>query len=209
MAVHEARTRLCPLPSSLSPLAKTRSGDPASQTATAPSANGAPYTSLGQTGSPASLLAGVDRPRKQAAPQALPLCRRLERSPKGEATELPSSTPPQPSLDTTCTRGRPQNLVKPLNHLNQTKQREKSLHINSTQLSIIEIELKVRTNLGAPFMTTRLISAWVGFNVRGGTTKTAATCTFQRFSTQNLWNQYFAAAFRRKPHILKIRQPTG
>jgi hypothetical protein len=51
----------------------------ASLRGTTPSANGAPYISLGRS------------PRNQAAPQALPLCRRLERSPKGGATELPSS----------------------------------------------------------------------------------------------------------------------
>jgi hypothetical protein len=35
-----------------------------------------------------------------------------------------------------------QNLVKPPNHLNPSKQTPKSLHINTPQLATIEVELK-------------------------------------------------------------------
>jgi hypothetical protein len=54
-------------------------------------------------------------------------------------------------------------------------------------------------------MTTVLLSAWVGFDI-WGITETDATYTFQRFCTQNLWNQYFAVKNRRKPNIPKARQ---
>ncbi|HEY5381733.1 MAG TPA: hypothetical protein VIJ65_05725, partial [Acidobacteriaceae bacterium] len=69
---------------------------------------------------------------------------------KGGATELPSSAPPQRHSTPPAQKGNLQNLVKPPNHLNQTKQREKSLHINSTQLSIIEIEIKTPYESGCP-----------------------------------------------------------
>jgi hypothetical protein len=39
-------------------------------------------------------------------------------------------------------RSRPPNLVKPPNPLNPSKQREKSLHINTPQLATIEVEVK-------------------------------------------------------------------
>jgi len=66
------------------------------------------------------------------------------------------STPP-------AQKGNPKSLVKPPNHLNPTKQREKSVHINTTQLSIIEIELKKRsrTNSGAPSIRSFIADGWV------------------------------------------------
>jgi len=55
-----------------------------------------PIPAWGNPGSPASLLAGVDRPRKQAAPQALPLCRRPERR-RSRSDWIAFFPPPQPS----------------------------------------------------------------------------------------------------------------
>ena len=66
------------------------------------------------------------------------------------------STPP-------AQKGNPKSLVKPPNHLNPTKQREKSVHINTTRLSIIEIELKKRsrTNSGAPSIRSFIADGWI------------------------------------------------
>jgi len=56
-------------------------------------------------------------------------------------------------------------------------------------------------------MTTVVSSAWVAFDL-WVTTELAATHTFQIFSPQNLWNQYFAARNCRKPNIPKSRPRT-
>ena len=137
--------------------------------------------SEGEPGSPASLLAGVERPRKTsraAGASALPKAQA-----KAKPKRLNGPLPPRHNLtpETACPREIPRNLVKPPNHLNQTKQREKSLHINSTQLAIIEIERKRPKKKVHTDQRIRPPESAI------------ANYTFQGTSSQVQWNQIFAA----------------
>jgi len=129
-----AKDLLFCLPFRSSSFAKAHAGDPASQSATAPSANGAPYTSLGQTGVPGELA------RWGGSPQENKPRRRRFRSAEGwsegeaEATELPSSTSPQPSpRGTACQGGSSKSCQAPKPpKSNKTKRKIAAHYIHST-----------------------------------------------------------------------------
>jgi len=135
-----------------------------------------------------------------AQPQENKPRRRRFRSAEGpsegeaEATELPFFPPPRPPWKSTKSCQAP----KPPKY-NKTKRKIAAHYIHSTLYNRNRDQNPQQS--GCPIRDDGRIVGMGGVRCWGVTARTTATHSFQRFSTQNRWNQYFAAKIRRKPNI--------